>query len=138
MTRITLTVLFFVSTLSAFSQISNLEEKFFLPPLLYESSGVIFFNNKLISHNDSGNENKLYEIDTISGEVVRTITIDNANNIDWEDIAQDASSIYIGDIGNNNGNRTDLKIYKISKTEYLSANNVNAEIIYYNLVRVEL
>jgi hypothetical protein len=33
--------------------------------------------------------------------VLRTVAITNATNVDWEDIAQDASYIYIGDIGNN-------------------------------------
>ena len=92
--------------------------------------GLCVFNNKLITHNDSGGENKLYELDTNSGSVTREITITNASNIDWEDITQDDSSIYIGDIGNNvSGNRTDLKIYKINKSDYLSSVTVNAQTI---------
>jgi hypothetical protein len=114
------------------AQITDITEEFILPPILKESSGVIFFNGKLISHNDSGNQNVLYELDPVSGMVTRTITIDNAVNVDWEDISQDSTSIYIGDIGNNNGNRTDLKIYKINKTDYLNATTVTAEIIYFN------
>lgn len=120
---------FILSTFNAIAQIANVEEKFDLPIVLSESSGAIFFNNKLITHNDSGNENKLYELDTISGVVTRTVTVANATNIDWEDIAQDDSSIYIGDIGNNSGDRTDLKIYKINKNDYLSSTNVTSEII---------
>ncbi len=116
------------------AQITDIEEKFVLPSILSESSGIIFFNGKLISHNDSGNENVLYELDTISGTVTRIITIDNAVNIDWEDITQDDLAIYIGDIGNNNGNRTDLKIYKIHKDDYVSSNHVNAEIINFNYI----
>ncbi|BAO54521.1 gll0560 protein [Nonlabens marinus S1-08] len=34
-------------------------------------------------------------------------------NVDWEDMAIGNSSLFIADIGNNYGNRTDLKIYKI-------------------------
>jgi len=99
---------------------------------LRESSGIIFFNDKLVSHNDSGNKNKLYELDTISGTVTRTITITNVSNVDWEDIAQDDTHIYVGDIGNNSGKRTDLKIYKIDKSEYLSATEIAAEVINYS------
>ncbi len=117
---------------SLLAQITNVEEKFNLPIILKESSGAIFFNDKLISHNDSGNNNVLYELDTISGAITRTITIVNATNVDWEDITQDDTSIYIGDIGNNNGDRTNLKIYRINKTDYLNANIVNAEIINFN------
>lgn len=123
---------FILSTFNVISQIANVEVKFDLPITLSESSGAIFFNDKLITHNDSGNDNKLYELDTISGLVTRTVTINNANNIDWEDLAQDETSIYIGDIGNNNGDRSDLKIYKLNKSDYLSSINVTAEIINFN------
>ncbi len=126
------TACFFFGLLGAFSQISNVTEAFLLPTSLNESSGVIFFNNKLITHNDSGGENKLYDIDITTEQITRTVTITNATNIDWEDITQDDTSIYIGDIGNNNGNRTDLKIYKISKSDYMISTNITAEIIEYN------
>jgi hypothetical protein len=96
-----------------------------------ETSGLIYFNGKLITHNDSGDQPKLYEIDTITGSVLRTVIIDNATNIDWEDITQDSLYIYIADIGNNSGDRTDLIIYRVSKTEYLANNNVSADTISY-------
>ncbi|PWH87146.1 T9SS type A sorting domain-containing protein [Brumimicrobium oceani] len=92
-------------------------------PTLDETSGLLFYNNKLISFNDSGNEAELYEIDIISGAIVRTIIINNATNIDWEDIAQDSSYIYIGDFGNNAGNRTNLKIHRISKEDFDEMDN---------------
>ncbi len=120
---------FILVTFNVFAQIANVEEKFDLPMQLSESSGAIFFNDKLVIHNDSGNENKLYELDATSGLVDRTVTVTNATNVDWEDIAQDDTSIYIGDIGNNSGNRIDLKIYKINKDDYLNSTNVTAEII---------
>ena len=41
----------------------------------------------------------------------------DAKNIDWEDIAQDGKYIYIGDFGNNNGTRKNLKIYQIRKKD---------------------
>lgn len=120
---------FLIGTFNIVAQITNVEIKFDLPIVLNESSGAIFFNNRLIIHNDGGNENKLYELDTISGLITRTVTIINATNVDWEDIAQDQTSIYIGDIGNNSGARTDLKIYKINKSDYLLSTDVTAEII---------
>ena len=127
---ITVISIFVLGISNATGQISTPVEKFALPTSLSESSGAIFFNDRLISHNDSGGENKLYELDTISGLVTRTVTISNATNVDWEDITQDDTSIYIGDIGNNvSGNRTDLKIYKISKSDYINNTSVNAETI---------
>ena len=129
--KVIISVFIFVSgIITSAAQIVNPFEKFALPVNLSESSGAIFFNNRLITHNDSGGENKLFELDTLSGLVTRTVTISNAINIDWEDITQDDTSIYIGDIGNNvSGNRTDLKIYKISKSDYLSSETINAQTI---------
>ena len=108
---------------------STIEEKFELPDDVKETSGLLFFNEKVITHNDSGDGPYLYEIDTIHGNISRVITITNATHIDWEDISQDDTYIYIADIGNNDGNREDLKIYKVFKSDYTSSTNVTAEII---------
>ena len=105
---------FFFWCVSSFSQ-ENIEIVGALPDTVSETSGLIFHNGKLITHNDSGGRPELYEIDTTSLEITRTVTIENIENIDWEDIAQDDTHIYIGDFGNNGGDRTDLKIYKCLK-----------------------
>ncbi len=132
MKKVIIMTAFILGTLNVVAQIANVKVKFNLPTILSESSGAIFLNNKLITHNDSGNENKLFELDTISGLITRSVTVTNATNIDWEDITQDETSIYIGDIGNNNGDRTNLKIYKLNKSDYLSFTSVTAEIINFN------
>ncbi len=106
---------------------SNIETIGVLPADLNESSGLIYYNNRLITHNDSGNEAVLYEFDAETLEILRTITILGVTNTDWEDITQDDAFIYIGDIGNNNGDRGDLGILRISKADYDSSDNVNAE-----------
>ena len=100
-----------------------------LPLSVSETSGLIFFNDRLITHNDSGNLPQLMEVDTTSLSVERTVSITNATNIDWEDITQDDSYIYVADIGNFDGDRTDLRVYRISKDEYLSTQTVVAELI---------
>ena len=94
-----------------------------------ETSGLIYFQNTLITHNDSGGMNALYEIDRENGNILRTVTINGASNVDWEDICQDEDYLYIGDFGNNSGNRTNLRIYKVLKSDYLNSENVNAQII---------
>ena len=95
-----------------------------------ESSGWIYLNQSIITHNDSGGEAALFEIDGGTGQVIRKVSIMNASNRDWEDIDMDDRFIYIGDFGNNNGTRKDLKIYKISQSDYLDADNqAQAEII---------
>lgn len=98
-----------------------------LPEQVFETSGLIFYNGKLITHNDSGNLPQLYELDTITLQITRTVTIENATNVDWEDIAQDDTHIYVADIGNNNGDRQDLAILKIEKQAYDSSDTVTAE-----------
>lgn len=87
-----------------------------LPGEIKETSGLLFYAGALWTINDSGNLPVLYETDTATGKIVRSVVISNASNVDWESITQDDSSIYIGDFGNNPGNRTDLHILKISKS----------------------
>ncbi len=117
--------LFLSFTLQA--QIENIVSKYDLPNQVLESSGLLFYKGKLITHNDSGDSASLYELDTINGTVTRIIQISNASNIDWESITQDENYIYIGDFGNNNGNRQDLSIYRISKSDYDTTDTINAD-----------
>lgn len=114
--------------LSCFSQVT-VSEKYVLDNDVTETSGLLVLSSKIITHNDSGDDPKLYELNGDTGVIEREITISNASHIDWEDITMDDEYIYVGDIGNNNGNRTDLKIYKIDKDDFTSSNTVSAEII---------
>ena len=123
-------LVFLLSTTMIYAQ-GVVTQKGVLPPSLSENSGLIFYGGKLITHNDSGNDPVLFEIDTVSLAVTRTVEITNAENIDWEDITQDDQYIYIGDIGNNLGTRTDLGIYRISKQEYDQSESVVTERIQY-------
>jgi hypothetical protein len=101
-----------------------------LPTILNEISGMIFRNDtSLFAHNDGGQGARIYEVNLDENKVNRTIKIYNVSNIDWEDITQDEDYIYISDSGNNLGQRTDLKIYKISKNELETLDSVAAEII---------
>jgi len=91
-----------------------------LPPALDECSGLAFFGNRLWSHLDAGNLAQLYILDTLTGALQQTITLPGAINVDWEDLAEDDEHLYVGDFGNNNGNRTDLKILKFKKSGLLT------------------
>ena len=118
----------------AYSQQIVFDSIAFLPNSVIETSGLIFLNDKLITHNDSGNEPALFELDTVSGEITRKVIVRNATNVDWEDICFDDAYIYIGDIGNNSGSRTDLKIYRVSIDNYFETANdtVSADTIHFN------
>ena len=97
-----------------------------------EASGLLYLNNTLITHNDSGGSNVLFEIDMTDGSILRTVSVNNATNIDWEDITADTTYIYIGDIGNNSGSRTDLKVYRILISDFFNSSSVTADIINYS------
>lgn len=99
--------------------------------LVTETSGLLFYNGKLWTHNDSGGEAKLFCIDTSNGSVIRTKAIRNASNFDWEDICMDEFYAYIGDFGNNSGDRDSLQIYKIllSDLENESPDSIYSELI---------
>lgn len=96
-----------------------------------ENSGLIFFRGAIWTINDSGGKPEIYRIDTIKGKLIQTIKIINATNEDWEDICQDQDFIYLGDFGNNAGNRTDLKVYKVNKAKIPQSGDaqIEAEII---------
>lgn len=116
---------------STFAQV-NIVEIAALSETVNESSGLIYLNGRLVTHNDSGNTPQLFELDPQNGQILRTISLSNANNIDWEDITQDDRYIYIGDFGNNSGDRTDLTIYRIDKTDFESSDTVSAEVIQFS------
>jgi hypothetical protein len=97
-----------------------------LHPTIDESSGMLNIAGRIITHNDSGGETNLYEVDTVNGDVIREVFIANAKNVDWEALAFDNKYIYIGDIGNNYGDRTDLKIYLVEIAQVLFAPNDTA------------
>ncbi|WP_411894954.1 T9SS type A sorting domain-containing protein [Winogradskyella sp. A2] len=126
-----------ISLLTYFISISILTSQNYtlvtgLDSAVEETSGLLYLNNTLITNNDSGNTNQLFDINTSDGTIARTITIPNASNIDWEDLAYDDNYIYIAEIGNNLGSRTDLKIYRISRSDYFNNTSVIAEIINYS------
>ncbi|HBE41823.1 MAG TPA: hypothetical protein DDW27_11585 [Bacteroidales bacterium] len=79
-----------------------------------ETSGLIFRDNMFWTHNDNTDIN-LYALDTLYGKVIRPYPLTGLTNTDWEEITQDENYIYIGDFGNNSGNRTDLKVYRVAR-----------------------
>ena len=77
-----------------------------------ETSGLEIIDGDFITLNDSGDDPALYTFNK-SEKKLSKILIKGAQNNDWESLALDDKYIYIGDIGNNKGNRKDLKIYLI-------------------------
>jgi hypothetical protein len=99
-----------------------------LPEEIKETSGLAYFNNLLYTHNDKGNSNSLYALNKNNGKIESTYTISDVKNIDWEDLAESEEYIFIGDIGNNDGNRRDLRIFKIKKSKFLNKESTNIKV----------
>lgn len=87
-----------------------------LPDVLSEISGMLTWNGLFWGFNDSGGTPVLFGFDS-SGTIKMELELVNAENKDWEAMTQDDNYLYVGDFGNNRGNRKDLCIYKISKKD---------------------
>ncbi|MEE3035285.1 MAG: hypothetical protein VX325_05510 [Bacteroidota bacterium] len=82
----------------------------FLPREINETSGLEFFGNNFITHNDSGGLPILYEFDE-KGVILNKFGIkDCGKNDDWEDITSDGEFVFVSNTGNNFGNRKNLNI----------------------------
>ncbi len=121
--------------LSLFSIVSFSQEKEFqivkianLNNSVFETSGLAFYNGYLWTINDGGNESAIFKLDT-NGKLIKKIIVKNAVNNDWEELAQDNENFYIGDFGNNSGNRQNLKIVIVKKNHAELFDTVNSEVI---------
>ena len=92
-----------------------------LPLEINETSGLEFYKDGFMTHNDSGGEPSIYFFDKQGDELysknLNEYTNEEIKNNDWEDIASDDNYIYIADTGNNFGTRKNLNILKIRNDE---------------------
>ncbi|MCC5923290.1 MAG: T9SS type A sorting domain-containing protein [Crocinitomicaceae bacterium] len=86
-----------------------------LPQEVRETSGVLVDENGIWTHNDSGHTPALFLLHPTQFTLVRSLVVKNAPNIDWEELASNDTHVFIGDFGNNNGNRQDLRILRFEK-----------------------
>jgi len=100
------------ATSYSMSLINNLNDQ------VQETSGLIRTGNFLYTFNDSGSNTNIHELDT-SGTVLRSIVVTGATNVDWEAITYNSTHVFIGDFGNNSGNRQNLCVYRFSKSDLI-------------------
>jgi hypothetical protein len=83
-----------------------------------ESSGFeITADNNLWTHADGGNRAALYKVNE-TGKLLETLDIPHTSNLDWEDLARDdKGNIYIGDFGNNENKRRNLRIFRVNEAD---------------------
>lgn len=99
-----------------------------LPTEVNESSGLAMRHGRLWTHNDSGNAAILFELSEAGDTITRRLYLKNAPNYDWEALAQDDTSLYIADCGNNAGDRDWMQIYKVA-WQQLDAAKDGAEVL---------
>ncbi len=116
------------------SQETNFKEVFTLDKKHTEVSGMIFHapTQKLWMLQDKGNPSELY-VYSADGTFENTVTVNNQENTDWEDLSQDKNgNIYIGNFGNNDNKRKDLRILKVdAATIQFNSVNVSQETTFY-------
>lgn len=95
-----------------------------LPALLNGSSGLMFFDEMLFTHNDHDDQS-LFQIDSTDGHIIEQLYFSGIPFQDVEDCDHDSLYVYLGDTGNNSfGNRTDLHFLRILKSSLQSDNPI--------------
>ena len=69
-------------------------------------------SGSLWTMNDSGGAPAVLEL-ARDGRVLRTVTLEGAQNIDWEDIAIRGHTLYVADIGDNAARRAFVTVYRL-------------------------
>lgn len=108
----------------------ELEQIGSIPSTLIEISGMIPFGDQhFIAHNDGGDEPNLYQLNAENCTIVDTVKVSNFKNKDWEAITENEDYIFIGNFGNNKGNRKDLEIIQLKKNEFFDNNDLEGTAI---------
>lgn len=102
---------------SSKSQETNFKELFSLNKKHREVSGLVYdqSSQKLWMLQDKGNPAELL-VYNVNGTFERTLKIAHEKNTDWEDLSKDVQgNLYIGNFGNNDNKRKNLRILKIDQ-----------------------
>lgn len=98
----------------------SLVKQYTLDSAINETSGLLFLDGNIWTFNDSDGEAALFVLDGENGSVIRKTIIRNARNVDWEDITEDGTHIFVADVGNNYATRDTLAIYRIPRDSLFS------------------
>ncbi|MGN6610017.1 MAG: hypothetical protein ACTHMS_23785 [Jatrophihabitans sp.] len=91
-------------------------------PRITEASGLgigRLHPGVLYVQNDSGDSARCFAVDAATGRTRAVLTVPGATNVDWEDLAVAEvgrrSRIYLADIGDNDGVRAEVRIYRVDE-----------------------
>lgn len=132
--RINSILLLMILSLSLKSQTTSWTLKCILESKLQHSSGILTLNEgqTFWTQVDNSSPAELYEID-LNCKILRTVKIIGVSKTDWEEITtDDQGNIYLGDFGNNNNSRQDLKIYILHDLANHLNDSIRPELIQFN------
>lgn len=108
---------------------SELDSKEVLSKPLNEISGIVADGNELWAITDKPKA-VVYKLDA-EGKLLQEVSVTNAKASDVEAVTKDDNYIYIGDLGDNEGDREERQVIKVSKASIGKEKNaeVTGEII---------
>ena len=101
---------------------------------IQEASGIVASltnDNVIWTHNDSGDSNRIFAMDT-QGKHIGEYFLNDSQNRDWEDIAigpgpeEGLHYLYVGDIGDNFSENDIKHIYRVIEPQLNSSSNFNS------------
>ena len=101
---------------------------------IQEASGIVASltnDNVIWTHNDSGDSNRIFAMDT-AGKHLGEYFLNDSQNRDWEDIAigpgpeEGLHYLYVGDIGDNFSENDIKHIYRVIEPKLNSSSNFNS------------
>ena len=110
------------------SVVENIVKGTVMDPALDEISGMVVghrMDGVLWVEEDSGNDAAVYALEP-TGEVVADVTVDGATNVDWEDLAWAKGRLWVGDIGDNERERSEIQVYSFREPDDRDATSVDA------------
>ena len=107
-----------------------------LPDEVRETSGLarsVRDPDLFWTHNDAGNDPVLYGI-AAEGRLVQTVRVAGAELVDWEDLemgpCDGGHCLYVGDIGDNDAERTSITVYRLAEPLAGAATSTAAEALH--------
>jgi len=94
-----------------------------LPNELREISGLTRAGGRWWGHADSGANPDFFNLNPENGQILQKISLQNAQNRDWEEVTTDSTHLWLGDFGNNVNNRQNLGLYRVPLAKIGTAAN---------------